>query len=111
MVIQSAWLLHHKASLAPDSPMNLDGSTYMLGVGVVPAASLREAMDLFDAYLVKQKMELLDLWKCEKWSPENFADSTLESKQINAAASKALEAGNIHYTCGISSEALDCEAD
>lgn len=110
MVIQSAWLLHHKASLAPDSPMNLDGSTYMLGVGVVPAASLREALDLFDAYLAKQKMESLELSKCEKWSPESFTDGSQESRQINAAAGKALETGAIHYTCGISSEALDCEA-
>ena len=107
MVVQSVWLLHHKASLAPDSPMNLDGSTYMLGMGVVPAASMREAMDLFDVYLAKQKMEMLELWKCEKWSPENFSDHTSASKQISAAASNALATESIHYTCGISSEALD----
>ena len=44
MVIQSVWLLHHKASIAPDSPENLDGSEFMLGIGVVPAASMKEAI-------------------------------------------------------------------
>ncbi len=109
MVITSVWLLHHKASIAPDSPENLDGSTFMLGVGVVPASDVREAMDKFDAYLAKQKMEIMDLWKCEKWDPKHFKEDSLENRQINGAAERALENNHIHYTCGISSEALDCE--
>jgi len=111
MVIQSIWLLHHKASLAPTSPMNLDGSVFMQGIGVVPAASMQDAINLFNVYLASQKMELQELWKCEQWNPADFTDATPESRQINAAASKALESNIIHYTCGISSEALDCEED
>lgn len=109
MVITSVWLLHHKASIALDSPENLDGSTFMLGVGVVPASGMKEAIEKFDAYLAKQKMEIMELWKCEKWDPRNFVGDSLESRQINGAAEKALESSNIHYTCGVSSEALDCE--
>ncbi|MGM8225192.1 hypothetical protein ACSV5M_01325 [Cellvibrio sp. ARAG 10.3] len=111
MKIQSVWLLHHKASLAPDSTENLDGSTFMLGVGVVPASNMREALTKFDSYLESRKMEIMELWKCEQWDPKNFIGDSLENRQINAAAGKALESDRIHYTCGISSEALDCEED
>jgi hypothetical protein len=109
MVIQSVWLLHHKASIAPDSPENLDGSEFMLGIGVVPAANMKEAIEKFDSYLANQKMKIMELWKCEQWNPKNFIEDSLQNRQINAAAEKALESGKIHYTCGISSEALDCE--
>ncbi len=105
MVIQSVWLLHHKASLTPDSPMNQDGSTYMQGIGVVPASNMKEAMMLFEDYLAEQHMALLELWKCEQWSPENFTGDILESRQINRSASNALETNKIYYACGISSEA------
>lgn len=111
MVITSVWLLHHKASLMPDSPMNEDGSIFMQGVGVVPASSMKEAINLFDQYLTEKRMGLLELWKCEQWHPKNFLADSLENRQINRAASGALEAGKIYYTCGISSEALDCESD
>lgn len=111
MVVKSIWLLHHKASLSPDSPMNEDGSTFMQGVGVVPAVNMNEALQLFDSYLAKQKMTILELWKCEQWAPQNFSNDTLEGRQINHAAKNSLEANKIHYTCGFSSEALEGEDD
>lgn len=111
MLIQYVWLLHHKASIAPDSPENLDGSTFMLGVGVVPAKNMKEAIEKFDAYLASQKMEVMELWKCEQWDPKKFAENSQENRQINGAAEKALANNQIHYTCGISSEALDCEGN
>lgn len=111
MVIQSVWLLHHKEALEAHSPMNLDGSTFMLGVGVVPAPSMKEALALFDIYLRNNKMELLQLWKCEQWSQNKFTSESLTDRQINRAADEALENNVIYYACGVSSEALDCEED
>lgn len=101
--------MHHKALLAPDSCMNEDGSTFMQGIGVVPASSMKEALELFEAYLADKKMSLLKLWRCEEWSPQNFTEVSSEHKQINDAVVRALKIKKIHYTCGISSEALDCE--
>lgn len=111
MVVQSVWLIHHKASLSEESPMNLDGSSFMTGVGVVPAPSMKEALSLFDEYLSKNKMSIIDSWKCEQWDPKNYDSNLLEGRQINNAAAKSLETNLIHYTCGVSSEALDCEED
>ncbi|HEY6527453.1 MAG TPA: hypothetical protein VIZ65_02080 [Cellvibrionaceae bacterium] len=109
MVVKSIWLIHHKASLSADSPMNDDGSTFMQGVGVVPAVDMKEALTLFETYLANQKMAILELWKCEQWEPKNFSNDILEGRQINHAASNALQSNKIHYTCGFSSEALDSE--
>jgi hypothetical protein len=108
MIVRSVWLLHHKALLSEESLMNLDGSAFLTGVAVVPVQTMHEALLLFDAYLDEQKMMIMDLWKCEKWNPKNHDISTLEGRQVNNASEKCLETNLIHYTCGISSEALDC---
>ncbi|ABC30263.1 hypothetical protein HCH_03518 [Hahella chejuensis KCTC 2396] len=112
MEIVSAWLLYHRASMDPFSPMNLDGSEYMVGVGVVPATSMREALDLFDKYLAESKMTLMDLWKCEQYKgPIGIGgpihEPSLNEPELGVTASQALENDCIYYVGGISSEALE----
>ena len=41
------WIIDHKASLSPFSPMNLDGSDWMLGVYLVSAESQQIAQEKF----------------------------------------------------------------
>jgi hypothetical protein len=107
----SVWLIHHKASLDQHSPMNLDGSTYMVGIGVVPAPDIRAALDAFDVYLQKQDMAALEITKCERYHPANFPPTTTDNREIAEAATDALEEGVVSYVCGISSEALECMED
>ncbi|WLQ16208.1 hypothetical protein O5O45_09805 [Hahella aquimaris] len=108
MEIVSAWLIHHRASMEPTSPMNCDGSEYVVGVGVVPATSMREALDLFDQYLAKNKMALMDLWKCEQYSGpiRLFTTPTLTEKEAQESSQRALERDCIYYAGGISSEVI-----
>ncbi|MGL6160201.1 hypothetical protein [Microbulbifer sp.] len=108
MELVSVWLIYHKASLDELSPMNEDGSEYMVGTGFVPATSMKEAISLFEKYLEEQKMEVLELTKCEQFDPANFDESTEEGKQILRVASSSLEDEQIRYV-GISSEAMDCD--
>lgn len=86
--------------------MNLDGSTFMIGVAVVPAPTMRDALSLFDDYLEKNKMAILELSKCEKWDPKNYDSNLFDGRLINNASAKSLETNLIRYTCGVSSEAL-----
>lgn len=111
MEIRSVWLIHHKASMTMHSPMNLDGSDYMVGVGVVPATNMQEAIQLFETHLKKQDMAVLELWKCEQYHPKGFTEPTQKNREINEVAKEALDNNKIFYACGISSEALDCEGD
>lgn len=108
MEIVSAWLIHHKASMKLTSPMNMDGSKFMIGIGVVPATNMKQALQLFDQYLDTQDMQVLELSKCEQYSPENFTAATQDNREIKEVAMQALETGKTFYVCGISSEALDC---
>lgn len=108
MEIISVWLIHHKASMDTYSPMNMDGSTFMVGIGVVPATDMKQALELFDQYLQRQQMQIIEVWKCEQYSPEKFSESTQDNREIKEVAAQALETGEIFYACGISSEALDC---
>ncbi|HTF96681.1 MAG TPA: hypothetical protein VL995_11155 [Cellvibrio sp.] len=111
MEILAVWLIHHKASMTLDSPMNMDGSEYIVGIGVVPATNMQEALQLFDAYLKKQDMAVLEAWKCEQYFPKNFSEISQKNSDINEVAQEALESNKISYVCGISSEALDCEEE
>lgn len=111
MEILAVWLIHHKASMTLDSPMNLDGSEYMVGIGVVPATNMQEALQLFETYLKKQDMTVLELWKCEQYLPKNFTEASQKNSDINEVAKEALDTNKIFYACGISSEALDCEEE
>ncbi|OZG71836.1 hypothetical protein BTA51_19640 [Hahella sp. CCB-MM4] len=111
MELISVWLIYHKASMSPQSPMNMDGSEFMQGIGVVPATSMKEALERFEHYLREQHMALLDATKCEQYDPKNFSDPTQDNREIIEVASQALESGGIFYACGISSEAMDCMED
>ncbi len=66
MEVISVWLIHHKAAMELNSPMNLDGSEYMVGVGVVPATDMKTATDKFEDYLAKNKMSIIEINKCER---------------------------------------------
>lgn len=102
------WLINHKASLSLDSPLNMDGSDYMIGVGVVPASGMEEAIQLFKEYLRKQQMEVLELQKCEQYDPRKFVEPTQDNNEIKEVATEALETGQIFYVGGVSSQALFC---
>ena len=108
METKAIWLIHHKASMTLDSPINLDGSRYIVGIGVVQAINIQEALQLFDVYLQKQYMAVLEAWKCEQYFPKNFVEASQKNSEINEVAQEALETNKISYVCGISSEALEC---
>ncbi|MBU6951381.1 hypothetical protein [Hahella sp. HN01] len=114
MEIVSAWLLYHRASMEPMTPANFDGSDYMVGVAVVPATSMKEALELFDQYLADNRMKLMDLWKCEQYrGPIGIGGPihvpSLTEPELGVAASQALENERIYCVGGISSEALAYE--
>lgn len=94
--------------MGPESYMNYDGSSFMLAVGVVPAANMKEALALFDADLAKKKMSRLELWRCEQWNPKNYDINSFAGQEINRRSEQALETHLIFSVCWISSEALDC---
>lgn len=110
MELKSVWLIHNKASLEEYSPMNFDGSEFMVGIGVVLATDIKEALEKFDTYLAEQKMSVIEVSKCEKYDPDNFVSNTEENKFINEVISDVLENDKIFYVNGTSSEALLAEA-
>ena len=71
MEIVSVWLIHHKASLDPYSPMNMDGSKFMVGIGVVPAVDMKSALELFEKYLQTQQTDQQFLIKIIKNTEES----------------------------------------
>lgn len=107
----SVWLIYNKASLGEFSPKNLDGSEFMVGVGVVPAIGMKEALAKFDEYLANEEMAVIEVTKCVQYDSKDFSESTEESREIRALIPEVLEEGKIFYACGVSSEVLAMEED
>lgn len=58
------WLIYYRANIAENSSLNMDGSTHVFGVAVVPAKDLRKALDLFDCRLQESAQQLIEIYKC-----------------------------------------------
>ena len=58
------WLIYYKASIAENSPLNMDGSTHVFGVAAVPAKDLKKALELFEFRLQDSAQQLIEIYKC-----------------------------------------------
>ncbi|WLQ13561.1 hypothetical protein O5O45_27930 [Hahella aquimaris] len=103
----SAWIFHHRASLDAMSPLNFDGSDFLVGVAIVPGSTIREALDNFDAYLSENKMEVIAIWKCEQYHPKKFSEPTEENRTIALISAEVLEQKKSFYAWSTSEHALD----
>lgn len=106
MEIKRIWLIDHKASLGEFSPMNLDGSSWILGICVLSAKNQEEASIKFNAFLKNEDMELLELYEVCEYNSGNFKDNSRKSKQVNHAANKVVDNEEICYVFARTSEAM-----
>ncbi|ABC29120.1 hypothetical protein HCH_02297 [Hahella chejuensis KCTC 2396] len=106
MDTKEIWLIYHKASLNPNTPMNMDGSTYAVGIIAAPGKDLQDALVRFHELLKSNHMELLDLWKCIKHNANDYGLANEDPNEIERAIHKAQEHGKAFYACGLSSEVL-----
>ena len=100
------WLIDHKASLGEFSPMNLDGSSWILGICVLSAKNQEQGSIKFNSFLKNEDMELLELYELCEYNSENFKDSSRRSNQVNHAANKVIDNEEICYVFAHTSEAM-----
>ncbi|WP_431688744.1 hypothetical protein [Hahella sp. NBU794] len=106
MNTEDIWLIHHKASLSPNSPMNMDGSNYAVGIAVAPGKDLQEALARLHEYLRDNHMQLLDIWKCVKHNANDYGLDSEDPNGVERSIKKAQEQSKVFYACGLSSEVL-----
>lgn len=100
------WIIDHKASLSPFSPMNLDESDWILGVYLVSAESQQAAQEKFDLFLKSEEMELIEIYDICNFDSELFNDSSSRSLQIANANRLIAEQGGDCYVYARTSESL-----
>ena len=100
------WVIDHKATLSNFSPMNIDGSTWILGICVLSADSQEDAQKEFNAFLKDEQMELLEAYELSKFDPKHFEDDSRRSNQIKNAARTVSQDGETCYVYARTSEAL-----
>ncbi len=107
------WLIYNKASVSPLSPINMDGSDFVIGVSVVPSSNQEEAMSLFQKDLTDNHMELLELGSVVEFTSENYLQDNPQSSVLNRevirAAEDAARRGMVYYVCEATSETLKSE--
>lgn len=104
---RKVWLYFHKASLAPQSAVNMDGSDFSIGISVVPADSLSESEELFKESLSKDHMTALEIFNVTEFSPENTPPNTDLNRQILKTIEHALRRDLVHYICEDTSQAIN----
>lgn len=100
------WVIDHKATLSDFSPMNLDGSSWILGVCVLSATNKENALEKFGAFLKNEEMESIEIYGIHKYSADGFNDSSRRSDQINNAARMVNEDGQTCYVYARTSKAM-----
>lgn len=100
------WIIDHKASLSPFSPMNLDGSEWILGVYLVSEESQQAAEEKFDLFLKNEEMELIEIYDICSFDSEMFNDGSSRSAQIANANRLITEQGGDCYVYARTSESL-----
>lgn len=100
------WIIDHKASLSPFSPMNLDGSDWILGVYLVSAESQQAAQEKLDLFLKNEEMALIEVYDISSFDSEIFNDGSSRSSQITNANRLITEQGGNCYVYARTSESL-----
>ena len=100
------WVIDHKAKLSDFSPMNLDGSSWILGVCVLSATNKENALERFDEFLKGEEMELIEVYDFQEYSVDSFNEGSRRSDQINNAARMVREDGQTCYVYARTSEAM-----
>jgi hypothetical protein len=100
------WLIDHKATLGEYSPLNMDGSEWILGICVLHAGNQQQALQELSRYLQENEMDLIETYQIAQYQPEEYADHSDRSEQINYAARRVLQDGETCYVYARTSETI-----
>ncbi len=107
MNCKDIWLIEHKATLGPHSPMNIDGSIWILGVCVIAAASEEEATLRFNKLLGSEDMELIEIYDLRPFHESEFLDESNRTKQIRNAVRTVSQDCKTCYVFARTSETME----
>lgn len=100
------WLIDHQAILGNNSPLNLDGSEWILGVCVLSADTKEQAIAKLGQYFKENDLTLQEVYEAAQYRPEDYTDESPRSEQINYAARKVLADGESCYVYARTSETI-----
>lgn len=107
MEINNIWLIDHKATLSEYSPMNLDGSSWILGICVLSAPDESSAMSKFKEFLKSEEMELIEVYDMREYQAADFSDDSRRTNQVNNAVRMVSQDGETCYVYARTSEAMN----
>lgn len=111
MSTEGIWLIDHKATLGDFSPMNLDGSSWILGVCVIAASSEEDAAMRFNRFLEGEGMEVIEIYDLRLFHESEFIDESSRTKQIRNAVRTVSQDGETCYVYARTSETMACEGN
>lgn len=100
------WLIDHKATLSEYSPMNMDGSSWILGVCVLGAPDQKSAINKFADFLQNEAMKLIETYDIREFRADDFIDDSDRTEQIRYAVRKVKQDGETCYVYARASETM-----
>ena len=98
---KQVWVIFTKSKPLPQCLINIDGGEYYFAEVCVAVETdkgippLDPIIEQARQHLLESHLELLDVYKCIRYVPEEWPEETLLNRQIHAAAQKAQETGDI----------------
>ena len=94
------WLIRFKASMAPTSSFNMDGSTHVTGIGVAADSNLALAIAKLADMLKSDQITLIDVTGCRHYTPGEHQGDSEESIEIRRAVDQvAANPGEPTWAC------------
>lgn len=103
---KKVWLYYHKASVAPQTAINMDGSEFMIGVSIIPAATQEESKVIFEEDLSRNHMSAIEVFNVIEYSPEKILPDSDLNRQIIKSVEHAIRRDLAHYICEATSESI-----
>ncbi|GAA6168930.1 hypothetical protein NBRC116591_27410 [Sessilibacter corallicola] len=107
MSYESVYLICQQASVSERSPINMDGSEFVVGVAVVPAETRDQALDLLNDYFHRNHMTLMTLESVHKYEDNSAELSDIVTDDVTYAIASARQRGEVMYVCTETSETLN----
>jgi hypothetical protein len=106
--MQDIWLIPFKASIAPTSSFNMDGSTHITAIGVVSNSKLSTAIVNLDQMLEAEQMSLIAVFNCRHYNSDDYQGDTDETVEIRRAVEQVMKnPGEATWACAASCGSLE----
>ena len=111
MTSSSVWLIRHKSFTYPNCPAIFDGSLFAIGVSIIPAETLLEALNWFHERLRLDSMVLIEILDIEQFHEGKELPNFDTHDELKKPIEIAISTHSDYYQCEATSDSICNESE